>query len=51
MTGLLDMLKEADLRVGFTDLFATATAREHLDRPTHASPHDGLRGRARELAG
>ncbi len=34
MTGLLDMLKEADLRVGFTDLFATATAREHLDRPT-----------------
>jgi len=34
MTGLLDMLKEADLRVGFTDLFVTATAREHLDRPT-----------------
>ncbi|MCC6628228.1 MAG: Tn3 family transposase [Chloroflexi bacterium] len=34
MTGLLDMLKEADLRVGFTDLFATATVREHLDRPT-----------------
>jgi TnpA family transposase len=34
MTGLLDMLKEADFRVGLTDLFATATAREHLDRPT-----------------
>jgi len=34
MTGLLDMLKEADLRVGFTDLFTSATAREHLDRET-----------------
>jgi TnpA family transposase len=34
MIGLLDMLKEAELRVGFTDLFTTATAREHLDRPT-----------------
>ncbi len=34
MVGLLDMLKEADLRIGFTDLFTTATAREHLDRPT-----------------
>jgi TnpA family transposase len=34
MIGLLDMLKEADLRIGFTDLFTTATAREHLDRPT-----------------
>jgi len=34
MTGLLDMLKEADLRVGFTDLFTSATAREHLDRDT-----------------
>lgn len=34
MTGLLDMLKEADLRIGFTDLFTSATAREHLDRET-----------------
>ncbi len=34
MTGLLDMLKEADLRVGFTDLFTSATAREQLDRDT-----------------
>ena len=34
MTGLLDMLKEADLRVGFTDAFATAAAREALDRAT-----------------
>ncbi|HVG98698.1 MAG TPA: Tn3 family transposase [Chloroflexota bacterium] len=34
MVSLLDMLKEADLRVGFTDVFTTATAREHLDRPT-----------------
>jgi hypothetical protein len=28
------MLKEADLRVGFTELFTSATAREHLDRET-----------------
>lgn len=34
MTPLLDMLKETDLRVGLTDLFTSATAREHLDRPT-----------------
>lgn len=34
MTSLLDILKETDLRVGFTDLFTTATAREHLDRET-----------------
>ena len=34
MTGLLDMLKEADLRVHFSDAFATATAREQLDRAT-----------------
>lgn len=33
-TGLLDVLKEADLRVGFTDLFATAASREILDRGT-----------------
>ena len=32
MTGLLDILKEADLRVGFTDAFATAAAREATDR-------------------
>ena len=32
MTGLLDILKEADLRVGFTEAFATAAAREATDR-------------------
>ncbi len=32
MTGLLDVLKEADLRIGFTDAFATAAAREATDR-------------------
>jgi TnpA family transposase len=30
--GLLDMLKETDLRVHFTDHFTSATPREHLDR-------------------
>ncbi len=34
MTNLLDILKEADLRVGFTDHFHSATGREHLDRAT-----------------
>ena len=33
-TGLLDVFKEADLRVGFTDLFETAASRETLDRDT-----------------
>jgi Tn3 transposase DDE domain/Domain of unknown function (DUF4158) len=32
MTGLLDLLKEADLRVGFTDAFTTAATREAIDR-------------------
>src|SRR3954447_17534603 len=32
MTGLLDVLKESDLRVGFTEAFATAAAREAIDR-------------------
>jgi hypothetical protein len=32
MTGLLDILKEADLRIGFTAAFATAAAREATDR-------------------
>jgi TnpA family transposase len=32
MTGLLDMLKEADLRVGFTDHLRSPTAYEALDR-------------------
>jgi len=32
MTGLLDMLKEADLRVGFTDHLRSSTAYEALDR-------------------
>ena len=30
--GLLDILKEADLRIGFTDAFTTAAAREATDR-------------------
>jgi TnpA family transposase len=32
VVGLLDMLKETDLRVHFTDGFASPTPREHLDR-------------------
>jgi TnpA family transposase len=32
MTSLLDMLKETDLRVRFTDVFQSPTARENLDR-------------------
>lgn len=32
MTGLLDILKKADLRIGFTAAFATAAAREATDR-------------------
>jgi hypothetical protein len=32
MTGLLDILKETDLRVGFTEAFSTAAAREAIDR-------------------
>jgi TnpA family transposase len=34
MISLLDMLKEADLRVRFTDQLHSATARENLDRAT-----------------
>ena len=34
MTSLLDILKEADLRVGFSDVFRSATAHESLDRAT-----------------
>jgi TnpA family transposase len=34
MTSLLDMLKEADLRLHFTDAFRTATSHEQLDRRT-----------------
>jgi TnpA family transposase len=34
MTGLLDMLKETDLRVGFSDAFRSATAFESMDRAT-----------------
>jgi len=33
-TNLLDMLKETDLRVGFTEGFKSPTPREHLDRET-----------------
>lgn len=33
-TNLLDMLKETDLRVGFTERFKSPTSREHLDRQT-----------------
>lgn len=32
MTGLLDVLKEADLRIGFTEAFETAAAREATGR-------------------
>ena len=32
MTNLLDVLKETDLRVGFTEAFHSPTPREHLDR-------------------
>ena len=32
MTSLLDVLKESDLRIGFTDAFATAAARESVGR-------------------
>ena len=32
MTGLLDLLKETDLRVGFTDFLRSSTAYEALDR-------------------
>ena len=31
MTGLLDILKEADLRIRFTDAFSTAASREATD--------------------
>ncbi len=34
MTSLLDILKEADLREGFTDCFKSLAAREALDRET-----------------
>jgi TnpA family transposase len=33
MNNLLDILKEADLRLGFTDIFKTAAVREQLERP------------------
>jgi len=33
-TSLLDMLKEVDLRIRFTERFVTSGAREHLDRLT-----------------
>ncbi len=32
MTGLLDILKETDLRIDYTEAFATAAAREAIDR-------------------
>lgn len=34
MTSLLDMLKETDFRVGFTNVFKSVTAWENLDRAT-----------------
>lgn len=34
MTSLLDILKETDLRVGFTERFTTVASREMLDRDT-----------------
>jgi len=33
-TSLLDMLKEVDLRIGFTEQFIAAGVREHLERAT-----------------
>jgi TnpA family transposase len=33
MNNLLDILKETDLRLGFSELFKSATVRENLDRP------------------
>jgi TnpA family transposase len=32
ITGLLDLVKETDLRIGFTEAFATAASREAIDR-------------------
>ncbi|STU16849.1 Uncharacterised protein [Klebsiella pneumoniae] len=32
MTSLLDVLKEADLRIGFSDHFKSVADRENLDR-------------------
>lgn len=32
MTGLLDIVKETDLRLGFTDVLKSPTAYEALDR-------------------
>jgi TnpA family transposase len=34
MTSLLDILKETDLQLGFTDLFTSVASREQLDRVT-----------------
>jgi TnpA family transposase len=34
MTSLLDVLKETDLRVGFTEVFKSLASREQIDRPT-----------------
>jgi hypothetical protein len=34
MTNLLDMLKEAELRIGFTNAFRTVTDHENLSRTT-----------------
>lgn len=34
MTSLLDVLKETDLRIGFSDAFSTLGSRENLDRNT-----------------
>ena len=34
LTSLLDILKETDLRVNFTEQFRTVASREHLDRAT-----------------
>ena len=34
MTSLLDILKEADMRLNFTEAFQTSGSREHLDRAT-----------------
>lgn len=38
MTSLLDVLRETDLRVGFTDAFKSLRSRENLDRETLQQP-------------
>lgn len=43
MTNLIDILKETDLRVGFSDLFQTLSTRERLDRNRLVVPLGSIR--------